>query len=142
VTVSRTADDVIERHQRTEWVLDACVVEEVRTVNAGEPLPSDVRPMGLEEGWARRGEAQARAFVLEGERSAGRTLRLDAWRMGGARASQRAMAVAQAEFYSPSEDPLWSMDWKARLRRFRLPRVLPPGVALPGRELIDRVLVH
>ena len=142
VTVSREDGAVVERHRRTEWTLDACVVEEVRTVDAGEPLPSDVRPVGLEAGWARRGKAQTRAFVLEGEQPSRRILRLDAWRAGGARAPRRAMAVAQAEFLSPSGDALWSMDWRARLRRFRPPRALPPGVALPGRELLDRVLVH
>ena len=141
VAVTREDGVVIERHRRTEWILDACVVEAVRTVSAGEPLPSDVRPMGLRTDWARAGKAQARAFVLEGDAAASRILRLDAWRRGEARAPTRALAVAQAEFLSSSGD-LWSMDWRARLRRFRPPPVLPGGLDVGNRELVDRLLVH
>jgi hypothetical protein len=141
VSISREDGAVVERHRRAEWVLDACVVEAVRTVGAGEPLASDVRPMGLQADWARSGRLQARAFVREGEVAAGRILRLDAWRTGPAAGPSRATAVAQAEVVSVSGD-LWSMEWRARLRRFRLPRDLPPGVDLGGRQILERLLVH
>ena len=131
----------VERHTRTHWTLDACAVEEVRTVDGGEPLPSDIRPVGLGAGWAKRGRSQTRAFVLEG---AG-TLRMDAWR-DDEHPSSRALAMAQAEFWSPSSgDGLWTMDWRARLRRFRAPGAAeaPPGVGgLPARDLLDRLLLH
>jgi len=135
---------LVERHRVTEWMLDACVVTETRIVDGGEPPPRDLLPAALESGWTRRGLNQTRAFVREGRESASRRLSLDAWRAGAPGNARRALAIAQAEFWSPSGDGLWVMDWRARLRRFRLPRgtPLPPGVDLPARELLQEFLLH
>jgi hypothetical protein len=130
----------VEKHRRSEWTLDACVVREDRRVDAGEPLPGDILPLRMKPGWAGRGEGQTRAFALEGE-SGGRW-RLDAWRAGGGTRAAPALAVAQAEFCSLSGDGLWTMDWRARLRRFRAPRNLPLPPGVPPREWLGRLLVH
>jgi len=97
-----------------------CVTEEEIKVEAkGDSVDSNALPRELVDDW--RKNSQVRSIVIGGSGAGKRTERVGValdGPMGGPVAAAGKMAIAQAEFTSPSQD-MWTMDWYARLVRFR-----------------------
>ncbi len=131
-TTGSLSDGFVSEQVAYEWTINACTYEEELPIAAGEALSQDVRPMKMADGWLTDGDNQMRGGAMEGGDCSARRRLVGVATRGEAedRMLTCGLAVAQAEVWSPDPD-LWTMNWRAFMRRFYLPATPLDGIVLP-----------